>query len=57
MGHTPKTELDEHRRDAPQRVDARPQDPKTNTRPRGNGREEQGETQKSGRKLETVLGH
>jgi hypothetical protein len=37
--------------------DARPQDPRTNTRPRGNGPMDRGETEKSARKLETVLGH
>jgi hypothetical protein len=57
MGHTPKNPIDEPRRSAPGRVDARPQDPKTNTSPRGNGERDRGETEKSASKLERVLGH
>jgi hypothetical protein len=57
MGHTPTYKPDEDRRSAPERVYARPQDPKSNTRPRGNGVRESGETERSTQKLATVLGH
>ena len=57
MGHTPKTPIAEPRRSAPERIDARPQDPRTNTRPRGNGPLDGGEREKSAQKLERVLGH
>ncbi|MEA2397715.1 MAG: hypothetical protein QOK25_1271 [Thermoleophilaceae bacterium] len=57
MGHNPTYKPEEGRRDALHRVEARPQDPRTNTRPRGNGTRERGETEKSTRKLENVLGH
>lgn len=57
MGHTPTSKTDEQRRDAPGRVDTRPQDPKLDPRPRGNGVRDDGETEKSTHKLETVLGH
>jgi hypothetical protein len=57
MGHNPTYKPEEGRRDASHRVEARPQDPRTNTRPRGNGTRERGETEKSTRKLENVLGH
>ena len=58
MGDNPKhNRIDEPSRTPYQRVDATPQDPETNTRPRGNGERERGETEKSTRKLEGVLGH
>jgi hypothetical protein len=58
MGHAPKKHpIDESRRTVPGRVDAcSPQDPRTNTRPRGNGPMDHRETVKSARKLEVVLG-
>jgi hypothetical protein len=37
--------------------DARPGDPKTNTRPRGNGDQEERDTERGRQKLESVLGH
>lgn len=58
MGHDPK----QHQPAAPRRktpgyADAcSPQDPRTNTRPRGNGPTDHKETVKSARKLEVVLG-
>ena len=58
MGHTPShNHIGEPRPTAHERVEARPQDPRTNTRPRGNGDRDRGETDKSARKLERVLGH
>ena len=43
------------RRDVPGRIEARPQDPTSNTRPRGNGLLDGREADKSARKLEMVL--
>jgi len=58
VGHHPKQHpIDGRRRDATARTDIRPQDPRTNTRPRGNGTLDSGEKEKSARKLEVVLGH
>jgi hypothetical protein len=59
MGHRPTTQhpISEPRRGAPERFDARPQDPHTNTRPRGNGTLDGREREKSAQKLERVLGH
>jgi len=57
MGHNPKNPIHEPRRSAPGHVHARPQDPQTNTRPRGNGPLDGREAEKSAHKLETVLGH
>jgi hypothetical protein len=57
MGRNPNNPIAEPRRGAPERVDSRPQDPRTNTRPRGNGPLDGRETEKSALKLETVLGH
>jgi hypothetical protein len=57
MGHKPKNAIDEPRREPGRRLPARPQDPRTNTRPRGNGTLDSGEKEKSARKLEHVLGH
>jgi hypothetical protein len=57
MGRNPNNPIAEPRRGAPERVDSRPQDPRTNTRPRGNGPLDGCETEKSALKLETVLGH
>jgi hypothetical protein len=57
MGHNPHDNSIAGRRDAPRRVDSRPQDPRTNTRPRGNGARDGDETEKSTRKLKDVLGH
>jgi len=58
VGHHPKQHpIDGPRRDATGRADTRPQDPRTNTRPRGNGTLDFGEKEKSARKLEGVLGH
>ena len=58
MGHDSRQiPISEPRRDAPDRLEARPQDPRTNTRPRGNGQRDGGETEKSAVKLERVLGH
>jgi hypothetical protein len=39
------------------RVERRAHDPAVNTRPRGNGERDRGETEKSTRKLAGVLGH
>ena len=36
--------------------DARPEDPETNTRPRGNGDKEDRDTERGKEKLESVLG-
>ena len=49
--------IDEPRRAPQESGDARPQDPQTNTLPRGNGELERGETAKSAQKLEQVVGH
>jgi hypothetical protein len=57
MGHNPKNLRDEPRRGQPGRVDVHPQDPRTNTRPRGNGSLDGREADRSARKLEMVLGH
>jgi hypothetical protein len=57
MGHNPKNPIAEPRRSAHVRVDASPQDPRTNTRPRGNGVLDGPEAEKSARKLGVVLGH
>jgi hypothetical protein len=59
MGQNPDNPIDEPRESAPERQDegARPQDPQTNTRPRGNGALDGREAEKSADKLETVLGH
>jgi hypothetical protein len=57
MGRNPHNPIAEPRRSAPERLDARPQDPRTNTRPRGNGALDGREAEKSVRKLEVVLGH
>lgn len=58
MGHHPKTHpREEPRRDTPGYVGTcSPQDPRTNTRPRGNGPMDHRATMKSARKLEMVLG-
>ena len=37
--------------------DARPGNPKTNTRPRGNGDRQERDTERGKEKLESVLGH
>jgi hypothetical protein len=39
-----------------ERRDARPEDPETNTRPPGNGDEDQQDTERGKQKLESVLG-
>jgi hypothetical protein len=57
MEPTPNTHIREPRADAQERVNAQPQDPATNTRPRGNGVTDRAETEKSLHKLEDVLGH
>ena len=59
MGHRPTTHnpIHEPRRSALERFDARPQDPHTNTRPRGNGDLDGREREKSAAKLQRVLGH
>jgi len=49
--------MDRPRRETAERLDARPQDPRTNTRPRGNGPLDSGEKERSAAKLEVVLGH
>jgi hypothetical protein len=40
-----------------ERKDARPEDPETNTRPPGNGDEDQQDTERGREKLGSVLGH
>jgi hypothetical protein len=57
MGQKPDHNPIEQRREPPERGEPRPQDPATNTRPRGNGTRDSGETDRSTRKLEAVLGH
>ena len=57
MGHTPNNPIREPRHHVPERAEARPQDPRSNTRPRGNGQLDGRETDKSARKLQMVLGH
>ena len=47
----------EPRRDAQMRLDARPGDPRTNTRPRGNGPADRREVERCVEKLGLVLGH
>jgi hypothetical protein len=58
MGHRPThNPIREPARGTPERFDARPQDPQTNTRPRGNGDLDGREKDRSAQKLERVLGH
>jgi hypothetical protein len=57
MGHTPNNPIREPRHHVPERAETRPQDPRSNTRPRGNGQLDGRETDKSARKLQMVLGH
>jgi hypothetical protein len=59
MANTPQQHpIDEPRRAAHESANgAEPQDPQTNTLPRGNGPLDGAETQKSARKLEEVVGH
>jgi len=58
VGHNPQQHpIDKRRREAAERPDARPQDPRTNTRPRGNGLLDSGEKERSAAKLAVVLGH
>jgi hypothetical protein len=57
MEPTPNTHIREPRAHGQERVNAQPQDPATNTRPRGNGVTDRAETEKSLHKLEDVLGH
>ena len=58
MGHNPTQDaVGDPRPQEPERVEAHPQDPQTNTRPRGNGELDGREKDKSAQKLERVLGH
>ena len=58
MGHRPtQQQVGDPRPGSPARLDARPQDPRSNTRPRGNGPLDGREKEKSAQKLERVLGH
>jgi len=57
MGRIPRQLEVERRHRDPDRVEARPSDPRTNTRPRGNGPRERQEMERGVRKLELVLGH
>ncbi len=41
----------------PEQAEARPEDPETNTTPRGNPEPDAGETERSEEKLDDVLGH
>jgi len=56
MGRNPRQPMTQPRRHGPQRTEARPGDPRTNTRPRGNGPRDRQEVERSARKLELVLG-
>jgi hypothetical protein len=56
MERTSNNPIGELRR-GPGRRATRPQDPRTNTRPRGNGQLDGREAYRSARKLKMVLGH
>ncbi len=51
------TEEQEQQYGGPDRAEAHPEDPDTNTTPRGNGEQDAGETERSEHKLAHVLGH
>jgi len=57
MGRIPRQLEVERRHRDPDHVEPRPSDPRTNTRPRGNGPRERQEMERGVRKLELVLGH
>jgi hypothetical protein len=57
MTNDHKTEEQAEQSGGPERAEARPEDPETNTSPRGNGEADSGETERSEEELGNVLGH
>jgi hypothetical protein len=57
MANTPSTSTPQDRRTGGVAVQAKPHDPKTNTKPRGNGDLEKEDVEKGREKLDRVLTH